>query len=278
MKKLILPALITIAAGASIAFPSKAHSQNFNKCDRTYNIGNPPKTTLAQLTDQEFAQNNQNGCSHTPEKYEIVIYEMGLCTGASSPIGGGSLDRTGCTATFTNAAGQTVDLAGSASITLDAANATAPAPATYAWGYMVMKNTFGLKGSLATQSTWRTTSNSMASKTATSNAEFTETLSNFDELPTCDADASANMPPLGTMTAMLTNSNLVKTSTCTDVTRLVGAFSPTTSYTITPSTTALKMTFKVTDNGMMVIPNPQAPYGVAQFGSGPFQMDITVVE
>ena len=150
MKKIILPALITIAAGASIAFPSKAHSQTFNKCDRRYNIGNPPKTTLAQLTNQEFAQNNQNGCSHTPDKYEIVIYEMGLCTGASSPIGGGALDRTGCTATFTNAAGQTVDLAGSASITLDAANATAPDPATYTWGYMVMKNTFGLKGSLAT--------------------------------------------------------------------------------------------------------------------------------
>ena len=273
MKKIILPALITIAAGASIAFPSKVHSSAFDKCDRDYN-----GKTLAQLTNLEFAQNNQNGCSHTPDKYEIVIYEMGLCTGNSSPIGGGTLDRTGCTATFANAAGQTVDLAGSASITLDSASATAPSPATYKWGYMVMKNTFGLKGSLATQSTWRTTSNSMASKTATSNVEFTETLSNFDELPTCDADASADMPPLGTMTAMLTNSNLVKTTTCTDVTRLVGAFSPTTSYTITPSTTALKMTFKVTDNGMMVIPNPQAPYGVAQFGSGPFQMDITVVE
>ena len=93
MKKLILPALLTISAGLTIAFPSKAYSQSMDACDRSYTIGGQTKT-LAQLTDLQFASNNSNGCAMTPEKYEIVIYEMGLCTGSSSPISGGTLDRT----------------------------------------------------------------------------------------------------------------------------------------------------------------------------------------
>ena len=233
---------------------------------------------VSGLTDAQFAQQKSNGCAQTPEKYEIVIYEMGLCTGASSPITGGTLDRTNCTATFTNATGQTVDLAGSNSVTLDSSNSTQPSPNTYTWGYMVIANTFGLKGSISTsQSTWRSTSNSMASNSSSTNAEFTESLTNFDSGNNCDSSASATMN-LGTMSAILTDSDLAEATSCSGVTRLVGAFSPTTAYTISPSTTALKMTFTVTNNGMSVIPNPSSPFGVAQFGSGPFQMEINTIE
>tara|TARA_B100001939_G_scaffold319443_1_gene307606 strand:+ start:38 stop:844 length:807 start_codon:yes stop_codon:yes gene_type:complete len=268
MKKLILPALLTIASGINIAFPTTAHSQMMSACG-----------DVSGLTDAQFASSNSNGCAQTPEKYEIVIYEMGLCTG-SSPISGGTLDRTNCTATYANAAGQTVDLAGSNSVTLDSSNSTKPTPNTYTWGYMVMKNTFGLKGSISTsQSTWRSTSNSMASKSSSTNADFTESLTNFDGSGGCDSSASATMS-LGTMSAILTDSDLVEDTSCTssNITRLVGAFSPTTAYTITPATTAVKMTFTVTNNGMSVIPNPSSPFGVAQFGSGPFQMEITTIE
>ena len=160
-------------------------------CDRSYSItdqntGLTSTKTLGELTDQEFSQNNQNGCAMTPEKYEIVIYEMGLCTGSSSPISGGTLDRTNCTATFTNSSGQTVDLAGSNSVTLDASSASKPPANTYTWGYMVMANTFGLKGSMATsQNTWRTTSTTAASSSSSSNAEFTESLTDFGSGNTC---------------------------------------------------------------------------------------------
>ena len=267
MKNFILPALLTIASGINVVFPNIANSQMMSACG-----------DVSGLTDAQFASQNSNGCAQTPEKYEIVIYEMGLCTGASSPISGGTLDRTNCTATFTNATGQTVDLAGSNSVTLDSSNSTQPSPNTYTWGYMVMANTFGLKGSISTsQSTWRSTSNSMASNSSSTNAEFTESLTNFDSGNNCDSSASATMS-LGTMSAILTDSDLAEATSCSGVTRLVGAFSPTTSYTISPSTTALKMTFTVTNNGMSVIPNPSSPFGVAQFGSGPFQMEITTIE
>ena len=267
MKHLIFPTLLTIATGLNIAFDSKAHSQMMSACG-----------DVSGLTDAQFASSKSEGCAQTPEKYEIVIYEMGLCTGASSPIASGRLDRTNCTATFTKLTGQTVDLAGSASITLDTSSGSTPSPATYTWGYMVMANTFGLKGSVTTsQSTWRSTSNSMASKTSNSNIEFTESLTNFDSPPNCDSSGSASMS-LGTMSAILTDGDLVEDTSCSNVSRLVGAFSPSNSYTITPSTTALKMTFTVTDNGMSVIPNPSSPFGVGQFGSGPFQMEITTIE
>ena len=283
MKKLILPALLTISAGLTIAFPNKAYSQSMDSCDRSYSITDPitrltSTKTLAQLTDQEFSSNNQNGCAMTPEKYEIVIYEMGLCT--SDPISGGTLDRTNCTATFTNSSGQTVDLAGSNSVTLDASSASKPPANTYTWGYMVMANTFGLKGSMATgDNTWRTTSTTTASSSSSSNAEFTESLTDFGSGNTCESSGQATMA-LGTMSAIVTDSDLNEDTTCSSnvITRLVGAFSPTTSYTITDSTTAVKITFTVTDNGMSVLPNPSSPFGVDEFGSGPFQMEITTIE
>ena len=269
MKKFILPALLTIGASFAFAFPNKSHSQSMSACG-----------DVSGLTDLQFAQNNSSGCAITPDKYEIVIYEMGLCTGASSPISGGALDRTNCSATFTNSSGQTVNLAGSNSVTLDASSASKPSPNTYTWGYMIMGNTFGLKGSITTsENTWRTTSTTAASSSSSSNGEFTETLTDFGSGNSCQSSASATMS-LGTMSAIVTDSDLNEDTTCSSsvITRLVGAFSPTTSYTISESTTAVKITFTVTNNGMSVIPDSSSPYGVDMFGGGPFQMEITTVE
>ena len=262
----------TVALASSLVFAPEGKSQSFSACG-----------DVSGLSDSAFASQNSNGCAMTPEKYEIVLYEMGLCTGGSSPISGGSLDRTNCTATFSNASGQTVDLAGSASITLGSASSTAPTPNSYTWGYMVMANTFGLKGSITTASnTWRSTSDSTASSTAASSAEFTESLTNFGS-GGCTSSASATMS-LGTMSAILTGSDLTEDTSCSSVSRLVGAFSPSSPYVITSSTTAVKITFDVTTDSvtggyagaMSVIPSQNG--GVDQFGSGPFQMEITTIE
>ena len=282
MKKFFFPTLLAISAGfTASAFPEKSYSQMV-ACTRD---GSNP----ALLDDGEFADANEEGCSATPDKYEIVVYEMGLCTGNSSPISGGTLNRTNCTATFTNSSGQTVDLAGSASVTLDSSNSTAPAPNTYTYGYLVMANTFGLRGSLQTfDSTWVSTSDGSASNSETSAADFSESLSNFSPVEGgCASSAIENMK-LGTMSAILTDSDLNEVTSCSSssITRLIGAFAPRTSYTITSATTALQITFSVTDTGMSVIPpfeanefgEVNAGDGVGEFGSGPFQLQITVIE
>ena len=143
-----------------------------------------------------------------------------------------------------------------------------------------MANTFGLKGSITTsENTWRTTSTTAASSSSSSNGEFTETLTDFGSGNSCESSANATMS-LGTMYAIVTDSDLNEDTTCSSnvITRLVGAFSPTTSYTISESTTAVKITFTVTNNGMSVIPASSSPFGVDMFGGGPFQMEITTVE
>ena len=93
---------------------------------------------------------------------------------------------------------------------------------------------------------------------------------------------------LGTMSAILTDSDLDEVTSCSSasITRLIGAFAPNTPYTITAANTALKTTFTVTDNGMSVIPPYEANElgqvnigaGVGDFGSGPFQLEITIIE
>ena len=256
----------TVALASSLVFAPEGKSQSFSACG-----------DVSGLSDSAFASQNSNGCAMTPEKYEIVLYEMGLCTGGSSPISGGSLDRTNCTATFSNASGQTVDLAGSASITLGSASSTAPTPNHDAICY---GNTFGLKGSITTASNTWSTSDSTASALLSS-AEFTESLTYFGS-GGCTSSASATMS-LGTMSAILTGSDLTEDTSCSSVSRLVGAFSPSSPYVITSSTTAVKITFDVTTDSatgyagaMSVIPSQNG--GVDQFGSGPFQMEITTIE
>lgn len=232
------------------------------------------------MTNATFATTYPDGCSATPERYSVTIYEMGLCT--SNPISGGSLDRTTCATTFESSGGQTVDLAGSTSITLDESNATRPPSDTYTYGYIVMSNTFGLRGSLETsETTWVSDGTDFNGgvnvKSSGSAANFNDTLTNFDPGFGCLSSGYADMS-LGRMSAILTDSTLNEATNCTGVSRLVGAFAPTSAYSITDDSSALKITFHVTNNGLgvetMGAPNP----GVAAMASGPFQMEITVIE
>ena len=280
MKRLIRSLLSTTTVAAASFMPllhDKGMAQSMPICEN-----------LSTLNDAQFAQNvppngYRNGCSATPERYAITIYEMGFCT--SNPLSGG-LDRSTCSTTFESSGGQTVDLAGSASITLDETNATRPPSDTYNYGFMVMSNTFGLRGSVTTStSTWvsdgadfdginSNTTNAVGAVAA----NFDDTLTNFNPGGACTSSASATMS-LGTMSAILANNSLSEATTCAGVTRLVGAFAPTTAYEITDDTTALKITFNVTNKGMSVLPMP-APLntGARQMASGPFEMEITVVE
>ena len=267
MKKALLSTTFAFLT-SSLLFAPEGKSTGFAACGDV------------SLNDTVIVANNTvtGGCSITPDVYEIVIYEMGLCTGVGNPVGT-TLNRTNCTSTFLNANGQTVDLAGSASITLNAENSTTPPPNTYTWGYMVMGNTFGLSGSVVTaQNTWRSTSDGSATNNAVSNVKFTETLSSFAQ--NCTPNMTA-----GQMTAIVADSALrqVDGITCANAARIVGAFSPPNPFVITESTSALKITFDVSasatqEGAMAVIPNAPNIGGVWRFGGGAFAMEITTVD
>lgn len=251
----------------------KAQSMSMDVCENA-----------STMTNAVFASTYSSGCSATPERYSITIYEMGLCT--SNPISGGSLNKSTCTTTFESSGGQQVDLAGSASITLDESNATKPPSDTYSYGYMVMSNTFGLRGSLQTSTTtWVSDGTDFTGGVnvadSGSAANFNDTLTSFGS-GGCTSSASATMS-LGTMSAFVADSSLNQASSCTGVARIVGAFAPTSAYTVTDASTALKITFNVTNKGMTVMPGTANIGGVptpvvSAMASGPFEMEITIVE
>ena len=217
-------------------------------------------------------------CRGTPNRYEITIYEMGLCT--ADPLASGTFVRTTCTATFTSS-GTTTDLAGGASVSLGSSGSR-PADGSYSHAYIVMGNTFGLSGEYELSAgslagTYR--SNSIG--TAVLNGpltNFTETLNNFDPGNTCDPIVSDTVGG-GTLTAAVADTTLVTASSCTGVSRIVASFAPSSSIVIDSAATGLKVTFSVTDNGMTVMDDDgiNKTGVVTAFTSGPFSPTFTIL-
>ena len=213
-------------------------------------------------------------CKGTPSRYEIIIYEMGLCT--ADPLASGTFVRTTCTATFTSS-GTTTDLAGGASVSLGSSGSR-PADGSYSHAYIVIGNTFGLSGEYELSAgplagTYRSNSNGTAVKNGAL-TNFTETLDSFDDPPTCDPEASDTVGG-GQLTAFVADTTLVTASSCTGVSRIVASFAPSSSIVIDSAATGLKVTFSVTDNGMTVMEDANGK--VDYFASGPFSPTFTIL-
>ena len=214
-------------------------------------------------------------CKGTPNRYEIIIYEMGLCT--ADPLGSGTFVRTTCSATFTSS-GTTTDLAGGASVSLGSSGSR-PADGSYSHAYIVMGNTFGLSGEYALSGgALAGTYRSNSTGTAVLNGpltNFTETLTNFDPgNPSCSPSAWENVGG-GRLDAVIADTTLVTASSCTGVSRIVASFAPSSSIVIDSAATGLKVTFSVTNNGMTVMDGARGV--VDAFASGPFSPTFTIL-
>ena len=91
-------------------------------------------------------------CQTTPDKFELTMYEMGLCT--SDPISGSAgskiWDKSTCVTTMIDSSGVTVDLAPGSSSSKTAAlpsSETRPPSGTYTHAFILLSNVFGLRGS-----------------------------------------------------------------------------------------------------------------------------------
>lgn len=218
-------------------------------------------------------------CRGTPSRYEISIYEMGLCT--SDPLGSGSFNRATCTRTFASGAGKAADLAGGASVSLGSSGSggsSRPTNGTYTHAYIVIANTFGLRASYALAGgglagTYGSSSTGSAVNGGTP-TNFTETLTSFNPGGPCTPTAWENVGS-GRLDAVVADTSLSTATTCASVSRIIGSFAPTTPITITPSTTGIQVTFSVTNNGMTVIDG--AGGVVDSFASGPFSPTFTIL-
>jgi len=212
-------------------------------------------------------------CAGTPSRYEISIYELGLCK--SDPIqgnaGGKSLDTSSCAVTMTSPSAKTVNLAGSAVVDLPNAPSR-PSNGTYPYSYVILQNTFGLKGSYELQggNTYYSKSDGEV-KTTSPAVNYDEVLDDFGDGGWDPEWGPYDHPTGGTISALLLNGSNSRASNQADVSRLVGVFETNSGspVVIDDSTIGVSVTFSVTNSAMGIEADEN---GIPEaFASGPFK-------
>ena len=242
------------------------------------------KLTQTTLKQNIFSENNSQTatalsgfnyyCLGSPDKFEIVIYELGLCT--QNPITGTpkAFSKDNCETTMVSTAGSTADLAGK-TVQLPAAS-TRPANATYTHAYIVILNEFGLRGSISLNGSVYCSTNSggVNSSAGCSAVDHTEELDSFDE--SFEADfGPENMPSGGKVSAILTDNNLTRSANASSVTRLIGVFETNAGspVVINDGVSGVEVELQVSDGGYGIMFNGS---GVPEdFGSAPFKPVFT---
>ena len=144
--KTILKALL-IASTLGISFSASAEEE-FDPSK----IQSCPKPDTGFNTLQYIGQTLKGMCLHTPDKFEIVIYEMGLCPGDENQIkdNGTSFDTSKCIKSMVSENGFKVDLAPGNNSEKTAAlpqAETRPPSDTYNRAYIILSKDIKLKGS-----------------------------------------------------------------------------------------------------------------------------------
>ena len=241
------------------------------------------KLTQTTLKKNIFSENNaqtrtalssfNNYCLGSPDKFEIVIYEMGLCT--QNPISGSpkAFSKDNCEVTMVST-GSTADLAGK-TVQLPGAS-TRPANATYTHAYIVILNEFGLRGSISLNGSvyCSDSSGGVNSSAGCTAANHTEELDTFDEGFEADFGPET-MPTGGKVSAILTDSSLTRAANASAVTRLIGVFETNSGspVVINDGVSGLEVELQVSDGGYGIeFNNSGVPI---DFGSAPFKPVFT---
>jgi len=225
-------------------------------------------------------------CTETPDRFEIVIYELGLCTLAPFTKDSTTFNKdTGnCVVTMTSS-GSTVDIAGS-TVSLPQM-AGRPQSNSYQYAYVILKNEFGLKGSLkiddgsggishyCSDATGGST-NASASCSPLNHTEEIDDFgagggASFSAFYPGDQRTSVSMPGGGAVTALLVKNDLSTASQASESQKLIGLFSSdlNNKVVITDATQGLEMELSVTDLGYGISFDGNGE--VDDFGSMPFQ-------
>ncbi len=237
--------------------PVKANHHTVSVC--------PPSDTVSALPN-DF-------CAGTPSRYEISIYELALCK--SDPMQGStgakSLDTSTCVTTMSSPSGTTVDLGGTSTVNLPNASSR-PSNGTYKYSYVILGNTFGLKGTYKLQGGQTYYSNSAGTVKTTGPAEnYSEILDDFGDSSWDPEWGPYDHPTGGTISALLLNSSNTRASSQTAVKRLVGVFETNSGspVVINDSTKGVVVTFSVSNSAMGISADSS---GIPEdFGSGPFK-------
>ncbi len=209
-------------------------------------------------------------CSKAPDRYEIVISEMGVCTSepmlvsdstkndpADQQIFTGYSITEDCTATL-KTSGTIADLS-TGTILLGNEGGSRPINATYTHAYFIMNNTFGLKGShIIDGKTYNSNSvgRAIISTSLASPQPFTETLLSFDS-EECSTSAGADLPSSlggGTMKALLIKDGSIAScsGTKTNASKIFISYKHSQAIDLTDATQGIEVSFTTTKTGLQV--------------------------
>ena len=281
LKQNLLKNFNSIAIGFGLfsftAFTDFAKASTPEKCTTTIGakVDGKYQKTAAQI------DNAMNFCTDTPERFEITIHELGLCT--SQPIQTGTprtFSKDNCVVTMTST-GVTADLANNV-VSLPAMDGRPPSN-SYSHAYIIITNTFGLRGSVTIKNgaggdvKYCSGANGISTAGTTTGSfctaqDHTETLDDFGDGGFSAYFAPATMDGGGKVAALLTaaDANLTTATNAGEVKRLIGVFETNSGspVVINDSTNGLEMQLTVTDIGYGIQFQNGEP---VDFGSMPFK-------
>ena len=241
-------------------------------------------------------------CYGTPEEYGVTIYKMGLCASDPKPTAVGSApDTSSCSFNFEkdDGVGEAASFAAGGEVDLSEAYSSRPDVGSYTYAYIEIKNSFDIKAKYGplgdASSTTYFTNGTLGSSSTVTGSSTTPTASDGYATTTaplttfygdngaeiCSATAEESVTG-GTIRAYLLDSSdkLIaddsSATECSGVTKLLGIMQLNDAVNITSSTTSIKTTFKVTNNGTTVIYDNSSD-GIL-FDSGPFSVTFETSE
>ena len=268
----------------------------------------PSASTITSPNDfgdgTSFISTTGGSCYGTPEEYGVTIYKMGLCTDDPKPAAAGSApDTSSCSFNFEkdDGVGEAASFAAGGEVDLSEEYSSRPDVGTYTYAYIEIKNSFDVKakygplgdsanttyytnGTFGSAGTVTGASTSPGDGTSDAYATTTAPMNTFfgdGGEAICSATAEESVTG-GTIRAYLLNSSgtLVaddsSVTECSGVTKLLGIMQLDDAVEITSSTTSVKTTFKVENNGTTVIYDDVAD-GIL-FDSGPFSVSFETTE
>ena len=258
--------------------------------------------TVCTLSSGVFdkTQPIDNGyCASAPDAYEVVAYELYLCTSEpTAPTTSSIMDLSSCFKNWESASGATLSVQQNVAIDVPG-TLTRPPNGIYTHGVMLMDNTFGITMSLqfdesvtaqdgtsgvfcatvAGASTYGTgslpTSTSTCGASAITAGKYVETLNTFDSSDfTASAEGTNLNGTTASMKGYLIDTNRYLAVNDADVARLMGSATFAAPVVFTDDTTTLTMSFNVGE-GMSLF-NSSDGNNHLVFGSGPFQAVLAV--
>ena len=286
---------LLISFSLGISFSASAEEEIFD-------IKSCPTAESGNNTLLHIATNLDGVCLHTPDKFEIVIYEMGLCPGNENPIknSGKSFDTSKCTKSMESSSGFKVDLApGNSSEKTEALPQakTRPPSDTYNYAYIILSKDIKLKGSysfkdgtvcVSTQGEFEDGykyGKANCNAGATAQDHFDDLNDMGDGMTWAGYMESTPMPTGGSVEAILLKSDNSAATQKSEVSKLVGLFKTANDspVVITDSTSGLEMVLEVSVNSegkggsymLQVNQDSEGELFLEGFGSAPFKPRFT---